>query len=612
MMLRTAEHTPPIDENTRTQTIELLTILRNSGKRRQLLLIAVAITAIIILNALAQIRLNEWQGSIYDSIALRNLQVFYWEIGVFALIVSILLTLGVAQTWLQEILKVTLRQAVTFDLLDEWLQPRRAYRIPLSGEIGVNPDQRIQDDARRLTELSVDVGVGLLQATVLLASFIGVLWSLSAGVVFVVHGVSFSIPGYMVWAAIAYASAGSYFTWRVGRPLIGANTELRAREADFRFLLMRVNEFAEAIAVQRGEADERKELDNTAGRVLSLMRQIAGQLARLTWVTAGYGWLAIIAPILLAAPGYFSGSLTLGGLMMVTGAFYQVQQSLRWYVDRFPILAEWRATLHRVLSYHSALTKADTLGRDHGLITYSDHPEGKISIDELSVLAPNGRIGVTKRHLQIEPGERVLIAGVPKQGKSTFFRALAQLWPWGAGEIRLPPPGTVMFVPQQAYIPSGTLRRAIIYPSLPVQFSDEEIKGALRHFNLERLEPLLDVNGQWDKELTLDEQQRLAFVRALLLKPNWIIEDEAMSELDDDSQKIVQSMFSKELKNTGLISIGRKSEGGEFYRRIIELVVAPAGLTLPLDFCVDAERRSDGNDLSLASEGLAASGQLRK
>jgi putative ATP-binding cassette transporter len=268
--------------------------------------------------------------------------------------------------------------------------------------------------------------------------------------------------------------------------------------------------------------------------------------------------------------------------MMVSGAFYQVQQSLRWYVDRFPALAEWRATLQRVMSYRSALTRTEALGLDYGLITYSDHPEAKISIDEVSVLAPHGRVSLADEHLQLEPGERVLITSTPKQGKSTFFRALAELWPWGAGVVRLPPRSTVMFLPQRAYIPSGTLRQAIIYPSSLGQFSDNEITTALHRIGLDRLNALLEVHDRWDNELTLDEQQRLAFARALLQRPNWIVQDEAMSELDDDSRKIVESLFFNELKHTGLISIGKKSDNGGFYKRIVELRVSPAGLTLPL------------------------------
>lgn len=592
------------DESTQAQTLELLKLLRHAHAKNKLILFAALIVTVIVLNAVAQIKLNNWQGSFYDALAQRDLSAFYRELGVFSVIASVLLVLGVSQTWFHEVLKVKLREAVTFDLIDEWLRPKRAYRLPLVGEIGDHPDQRIQDDTRRLVELSVDLGIGLVASTLLLLSFVGVLWVLSEQVVFVVDGRSFSIPGYMVWSAAAYALLGSFLTFIVGRPLIQANTDLRAREAEFRFLLVRVNESAESIAIHRGEADERDDLGVVTNNVLVMMRQIANYLARLNWVTAGYGWIAIIAPIVVAAPGYFSGTLSFGGLMMVSGAFFQVQQSLRWYVDRFAALAEWRATLQRVISYRNALIGIETLGRDQGLIAYADHPEGNLSIDDLRVFAPNGRIFLPERHMEISPGERVLIAGTPRCGKSTFFRALAGLWIWGQGTIRLPRRGTVMFLPHRPYIPLGTLREALTYPSPLDRFSDEAVRAALSRVRLDRLAPLLDSGGRWDQELALDEQQRIAFARALLHKPDWIVQDEALSELDDDTRKLIKSVFQQELARTALISIGRKSDNGGFYSRVLDLQLDPPGLVLPMSLHTEAEAPPDDHEIKSAASGI--------
>ena len=579
--------------STVAQVRELLGLLRQSKAKSMLILFAALIVTVIILNAIAQVRLNTWQGDLYDSISKRDLSVFYRQIGVFGILVSILLSLGVAQTWLQETLKVRLRAAVAVDLLDEWLQPKRAYRVPLAGEIGVHPDQRLQDDARRLTELSVELGVGLVQSTLLLVSFVGVLWILSDQVIFVVGSRSFYIPGYMVWAALAYALIGSYLTWLVGNPLIKANTDLRAAEANFRFLLVRVDELSEAVAIYRGEADERRDLEIVAGNVFAVMQRIANKLAQLQWITAGYGWIALIAPIVLAAPGYFSGAMTLGGLMMVVGAFFQVQQSLRWYVDKFPTLAEWRATLTRSISYRNTLTRLETLGLSEGVITYADHPEGKLSLEAVHVFAPNGRVFLTEGNLEVAPGERVLIAGTPHHGKSVFFRAIAGLWIWGSGTIRLPERGTVMFMPHRPYIPLGTLREALTYPAPPDRFSDESVRTTLTRIRLHRLTPLLDTEKRWDKELTLDEQQRVALARALLHKPAWIIQDEAMSELDDDSRRLAESIFKHDLPDTAVIGIGKKSDDGNFYDRILNLRANSPGLHLPLSLGGAPDQKRD-------------------
>ncbi len=578
---------PALMDSTMELSYELFGLLRSTRFRKKLLLLSGAIVLVIVFNAAAQVRLNVWQGTIYDAIGQRDLSIFYREIAIFAAITSVLLVLGVSQTWFHERLKVALREAVSVDVLDEWLRPRRAYLLPLTGAIGSHPDQRIQDDARRFTELTTDLGVGLVQSSLLLVSFIGVLWVLSAQIVFVVGGHSFSIPGYLVWCALAYAATGSFLVWLVGRPLIRANKELRAQEAEFRFLLVRVDDKAEAIAIHRGEADERYHLGEALDRVLAMMRRIANGLANLTWVSASYGWIGLIAPIVLAAPGYFAGTLSLGGLMMVVGAFYQVQQALRWYVDRFPALAEWNAALFRVMAYRRALMHCQTLGQAQNHIAYREHDDAKLVLDDLRVVGPAGRIALADPHLEVGPGERVLISGTPKSGKTTFFRALAGLWPWGNGAITTPRGKVIMFLPHRPYLPLGSLREVLTYPSSPEAFSDAALSGILHRIRLDRLTPALDKTVRWDQELTLDEQQRLAIGRALLHKPDWIVNDEAMSELDDDNRALVKSLFGKELARTALISIGRHTDNGGFYHRIVHLSVTASDETVPSRGAVD-------------------------
>jgi putative ATP-binding cassette transporter len=576
-MRQVSNETSAKDEGTLAQARQFTDILRRTPARVRLMLFAACIVTVIVLNAFVQVRLNVWQGGIYDSIAQRDLNVFLRQLGIFGAIVSVLLVLGVAQTWLQETLKVKLREAVTFDLIDQWLRPKRAYRMALLGEIGAHPDQRLQDDTRRLTELSVNLGVGLVQSTLLLIFFIGVLWILSNQVVFATSRGTFTIPGYMVWAALAYATLGSWLTWLVGRPLIPANSELRAHEGEFRYFVVRVDQSAEAVATYRGEEDEREHLTRVTGAVFATMQRIANGLARLNWVTASYGWIGLVVPIILAAPGYFSATLSIGGLIMVVGAFLQVQQALRWFVDQFPSLAEWGAVLARVMMYHGALLRIDSLGRDRGLITYTDHPQGRLSIDGVRVFGPNNDVFLPDPHLEVAPGERVLLAGTPRCGKSTFFRALAGLWIWGEGTVSLPKQDTLMFLPNAPYIPLGTLREGLTYPAPPSQFKDEDVVGALFRVRLQRLMPLLDAERQWDQVLSPDERQRIAIARALLHKPKWIIQDEAMSEMDEDNRKLAESIFSKDLNGTALIGLGKPSDNGHFYGRILNLKTQPPG-----------------------------------
>lgn len=562
------------------ESLALLKGLWRSGYRFGVTLLAGGILLVLIGNMIGQVRLNDWNGAFFDAIAKRNLPALGHQLLIFAGIVAFLLSLVVGQTWMQQMLKVRLREWLTRHLLDEWLARGRAYRLGLAGELGVNPDQRIEEDTRKLTDLSAGLAVGLVQASILLVSFIGILWSLSSNLVFVVAGYHFSIPGYMVWCAIAYAAVGSVMTWRVGLPLIGLNAQLYSREAELRFALVRVSESAESIALYQGEADERRQLEGNVDHVIRTMAKLTGAVSRLTWITSGYGWLAIIVPTLVASPGYFSGTLTLGGLMVVVGAFNQVQASLRWFVDQFPSVADWRATLHRVSAFKAAMDRLDRSDETVEHIKIARHPHGKLAFDGVSVLFADGRVVIAETTVEIALGERVLIVGESGAGKSTLFRALAGLWPWGTGTILLPEPDRMMFMPQRPYLPLGSLRAALAYPDAPTAFATAAIEDALRRVGLVEFLPMLDVPARLDKSLSLGQQQLIGFARLLLHRPAWVFLDEATSALDELSQKRVMSIFDHELAGATVVSIGHRPGLEAFHPRVLHLVRSPLGATL--------------------------------
>ena len=562
------------------ESLVLLRALWKSNHRLRVGLLAFGITAVLTASMFGQIRLNVWQGSFFDALEQKNLPSLGHQLLLFFGIVGVLLALVVGQTWMQEMLKVRLREWLTHHLLDEWLVAGRAYRLGLAGQIGVNPDQRIEEDTRKLTELSASLGVGLFQAVLLLVSFISILWALSSHLVFALGGYSFAIPGYMVWCAIAYAALGSFLTWRVGIPLIGLNAELYAREADLRFALVRVSESAESIALFGGEHDERRQLKGNLDHVITTMRCLSGSLARLTWITSGYGWIAIVVPILVASPGYFSGGLTMGGLMMVVGAFNQVQASLRWFVDQFPAIADWRATLRRVSAFKAAIDKVDEIDAAIENIKLVEHPSGRLAFDGVSVLLSDGRVVISEATVEIGPGERVLILGESGAGKSTLFRALAGLWPWGGGTIRLPEPDSMMFMPQRPYLPLGTMRAAIAYPNLPDVFTTAEVEAALKRVGLAEFLPELDTVARLDKSLSLGQQQLIGFARLLLQRPAWVFLDEATSALDEVSQRRAMSIFDHELDGASVMSIGHRPGLERFHTRTLHLVRTPDGAML--------------------------------
>ena len=466
------------------------------------------------------------------------------------------------------------------------LDTRRAFRLTYAGEIGANPDQRIHEDARHLTELSTDLGIGLLQSSLLLGSFIGVLWMLSGNVVFHVSGRSFAIPGYMVWCALAYTGTASWISWLIGHPLAQLYADRYAQEAELRFALVRLNEHIDSVSLYGGEEGEKQHLNTELNDILRIMWRIVGATTGLTWITAGYGWSTIIAPILIAAPGYFGGHLSFGALMMAVGAFIQVQQSLRWFIDNFSTIADWRATLQRVAGFRETVINMDRVGASETHIEFVKVPGNKVTFENLEIATPSGCTMLSEQYVQIALGERVVIVGAPGTGKTLLFRAIAGLWPWGSGRVALPSTDGVMFVPRQPYVPLGKLRAALAYPSPETAFKDEEVAAVLQRAGLDRLSSSLDQIARWDKELSDEEQQYLVLARVLLHKPRLVVIDEALDPLDDDARNRVLGLLNDELKDAAIINIGRPETESHFFTRVLHLVKDPQGRCFLPDFRV--------------------------
>jgi vitamin B12/bleomycin/antimicrobial peptide transport system ATP-binding/permease protein len=540
---------------------------------KKLAVLVAAVIMVVVATAYGQIRLNGWNKPFYDALSRRDLRDFLFQLGVFFVIAGCILALNVAQRWLVETLELRLREGLVHSLLQDWLKPRRAFWLANAGAMGVNPDQRIHEDARKLCELSADLGVGLLQASILFGTFAGVLWVLSNDFSFRVGEWDYTIPGFMVWAAVIYAGAGSLLSFWVGRSLITRNAERYAREADLRFSLVRVNEHVDDISLAAGEADEKRRIELHLGNVLNATRRIVMGHTNLTWVTAGFGWVTLVAPILVAAPLYFTGKVSFGGLMMAAGAFTQAQSSLRWFIDNFSAIADWRATLLRVASFRHALLKTQEPDDTHSRITYSEGSPGVIVIDSLEIVSSANADKLKETKISVGAAERVLILGAPGTGKTQLFRALAGLWPWGAGHIIRPRGEQIFYLPRGTpYLPRGTLREVLAYPLKAESFEEKAFTRSLFRLGLERLAPLLDTTHRWDRELSQDEQLCLAFARILLQAPPWVLIDGTLASLDDDVLGLVVDVFSNELKRTGVIHIGGAAGAHSLFTRALHLV----------------------------------------
>jgi len=557
----------------------MMRALRGSPVRRSLIALVVSIILVVVVTAYGQIRLNRWNKPFYDALSRRDLHDFLYWLGVFFIIAGCLLVLNVAQRWLVEMLKLKLRQGIVYDLLRDWMLPRRAFWLAnAGGPMGVNPDQRMHEDARKLCELSADLGTGLLQAGILFGIFAGVLWALSTDFSFRIGDRDYAVPGFMLWAAVTYAAAGSLLSYWVGGSLINRNAERYAREADLRFSLVRINEHLDGISLAAGEEDERRRVEMHLTNVLIATRRLVAGLTNLTWVTAGFGWITLVAPILVAAPLYFSGKISFGGLMMAAAAFTQAQSSLRWFVDNFSTIADWRATLQRVASFRYALTTTEDLQDFQSRITYVEGEAGAFTIDDLDIVSPGGSDMLRERQVVVRSGERVLIVGAPGTGKTLLFRALAGLWPWGAGTITRPRDEQMLYLPTGSpYLPRGTLKEVLAYPLEVERFSEPDFSKALNRLGLERLMPLLNETRRWDRELGQEEQLGLAVARIFLQSPAWLLMDDMLGTLDDQIMERLVDIFSNELAHTAIIHVGRAAHARDpLFHRVLHLVRAPA------------------------------------
>jgi putative ATP-binding cassette transporter len=559
----------------RELTLVIRAIFRSPvGKSLWILMGVIAL--VIIATAYGQIRLNSWNQPFFDALSRRDLREFLFQLVVFFMIAGILLTLNVTQRWLAETLQVKLREGLVRSLLRDWLLPRRAFWLANAGTIGVNPDQRIHEDARKLCELSADLGIGLFQASIMFGMFAGVLWRLSSDFSFRIGNQDYTVPGFMLWAAIVYAGAGSLLSYWVGRSLINRNSERYAREADLRFSLVRVNEHVDHISLAEGEADERRRIERHLVDVLRATRRIVWGHTKLTWVTAGFGWITIVAPILVAAPLYFTGKVSFGGLMMAAGAFTQAQSSLRWFIDNFSSIADWRATLVRVASFRHAVTSAHEPRECESRISYEQGAPGAIAIDNLISVSSAHADMLKEPNVVVTAGARVLVLGAPGTDKSQLFRALAGLWPWGTGRITRPLGEQIIYLPRGTpYLPRGSLREVLAYPLKSDSFSTSICTRALFRLGLERLAPLLDETRRWDRELSQDELLCLVFARMLIQVPPWVLIDGTFGALDEDVLELVIDIFTNELKRTAIIHIGGAGEAHPLFSEILHLVSAP-------------------------------------
>ncbi|SDP77819.1 ABC transporter ATP-binding protein/permease [Selenomonas ruminantium] len=500
------------------------------------------------------VRLNSWYNEFYNALQQYQADQFWPLVGEFTAIAMLYIVIAVYAIYLRQAVQIKWRTWLTEAYLSRWLEGQVYYRLQVQNSDTDNPDQRISEDINQFVNLSLQLLIGFLKQLTTLAAFGVVLWNLSGAFTMDIGGREIVIYGYMFWFSLFYSGIGTACAHLVGRKLIGLNFDQQRFEADFRFNMMRVRENSESIAFYGGEKAENKGFHERFAKVISNFWQLMKQTKILNFYVNGYAQLAVIVPLILAAPQYFAGGIALGGLMQTVSAFGRVQDALSYFVESYDTIAQLAAVVKRLTAFTEHMEGAEAV--EAGIVRQEEGQQ--LAVEDLQVQLPDSRVLLDDCTLSLPVGSRLLVTGSSGCGKSTLLRTLAGIWPYGKGKLSLKAGSRLLFLPQRPYLPLGSLRRALYYPGTAAG-SDEKMQQVLQKVGLEKFVSRLDEIDDWSRILSLGEQQRLAFARVLLAKPDWVFLDEATSALDEPREAEMYQMLAQELPDMGVVSVGHRS-----------------------------------------------------
>ena len=515
-------------------------------------------------------RITQWYAVFWNALQHFQVQAAWTQMAIFLGLATLYIIAAVSQTFFTQMLEIRWRRWLTVEYLDAWLARGTFYHMQILGDGTDNPDQRISEDLASFTSMTLNIVIGLLSSITTLFAFVFMLWELSALITIPWQGHTFTIPGYLVWAALIYAVFGTVITAWIGKPLIQLNFNQERYQADFRFSMMRLRENSESVALYRGEGEERHHFLRRFAEVYANYWRIIWRSMRLNWWSSGYGQAAIIFPILVSLPAYFvNKAIGIGGLQQIASAFGQVQGALSFIVSSYSSLANWHAVVDRLRFFQQSMEEVHRIQDNHYHIERRDGPY--LRVDGLTVRLPNGRELVRDLDFALRRGERLLIMGPSGGGKSTLIRALAGIWPFGDGRVTMPAGDRPLFLPQRPYLPMGSLRDVLVYPFGMAAPDDERLRQALHLVGMATLADQLDEVKLWSHTLSLGEQQRLAFARVLIHRPPWLFLDEASSALDEPAEQALYGLLLEQLLETAIVSVGHRSSLLAFHERCLRL-----------------------------------------
>jgi len=556
---------------------------RDAGPTAWMLTSLVVVLAFM--NLALQYRLNVWNRAMFDALDHKDGSAVLRQSLIFLPLTIGSVGVAAASVYARMTTQRRWRTWLNGHLLDRWISSGRYYQLNLVPGDHQNPEYRIAEDLRLACEAPVDFAAGILSAFLSAVTFIGVLWFIGGTLTVTLGGTTLDIPGFLVVAAVVYAVLASGAMTIIGRRFVAVSENKNQAEAEYRYALTRVREYGESIALLGGEGEERWSLDNAFQSVLGRWRELVTQWMRTTVVSQTSSAFVPVLPILLCAPKYVAGSMTLGEVMQASSAFVIVQVAFNWLVDNYPRLADWTASARRLGSLLVSLDRLEEADREEGTgrITHGETDGMALRLRNLSVTLDDGSAVVNEADVDIARGEKVLVVGESGTGKSTLVRAISGLWPWGEGEIMVQSNARLFLMPQQPYVPLGTLRRAATYPQAPDEVDEPVIRQTLTDVGLGEFVDRLDEEARWEDILSGGEKQRLAFARVLMQHPDIVVMDEATAALDPSSQEQLMRLLLERLPEATVVSVGHRPELEQFHSRKLVLAHHSEGARLVRD-----------------------------